>query len=165
VLCALQWDVYATRRNEYGRLKSACGYRAVTLHDEPLLPFTLERTMTITKSAWISITALLIAAPAGLAIARVAPILIEACSLLDSATKRVECLKAADATDATSNTSGAAVGQSARRSSQTATPQYAVPSSSSGSSARSAGGQTCYTGPRGGTYTITASGNKNYSGC
>ncbi len=24
---------------------------------------------------------------------------------------------------------------------------------------------TCYTGPRGGTYTITASGNKNYSGC
>lgn len=23
----------------------------------------------------------------------------------------------------------------------------------------------CYTGPRGGTYTITASGNKNYSGC
>lgn len=24
---------------------------------------------------------------------------------------------------------------------------------------------TCYTGPRGGTYTLTASGNKNYSGC
>lgn len=24
---------------------------------------------------------------------------------------------------------------------------------------------TCYTGPRGGTYTITASGNKNYGGC
>lgn len=24
---------------------------------------------------------------------------------------------------------------------------------------------TCYTGPRGGTYTITASGNRNYSGC
>lgn len=23
----------------------------------------------------------------------------------------------------------------------------------------------CYTGPRGGTYTITASGNKNYDGC
>lgn len=23
----------------------------------------------------------------------------------------------------------------------------------------------CYTGPRGGTYTITASGRKNYSGC
>ena len=25
--------------------------------------------------------------------------------------------------------------------------------------------RTCFTGPRGGTYTITASGNKNYSGC
>ncbi|MEP6587801.1 MAG: thermonuclease family protein [Polaromonas sp.] len=25
--------------------------------------------------------------------------------------------------------------------------------------------QTCYTGPRGGTYTLTASGGKNYSGC
>ncbi|MEM1356457.1 MAG: excalibur calcium-binding domain-containing protein [Planctomycetota bacterium] len=24
---------------------------------------------------------------------------------------------------------------------------------------------TCYVGPRGGTYTITASGRKNYSGC
>ncbi len=24
---------------------------------------------------------------------------------------------------------------------------------------------TCYTGPRGGTYTITASGNRNYGGC
>jgi hypothetical protein len=23
----------------------------------------------------------------------------------------------------------------------------------------------CFTGPRGGTYTITASGRKNYSGC
>ncbi|CAG9171470.1 YHYH domain-containing protein [Cupriavidus respiraculi] len=28
-----------------------------------------------------------------------------------------------------------------------------------------AGGPTCYTGPRGGTYTITASGRKNYGGC
>ena len=27
------------------------------------------------------------------------------------------------------------------------------------------GGKTCYTGPRGGTYTITRSGKKNYSGC
>ncbi|MCC2958945.1 YHYH domain-containing protein [Massilia sp. IC2-278] len=26
-------------------------------------------------------------------------------------------------------------------------------------------GSTCYTGPRGGTYTLTASGRKNYSGC
>ncbi|HEY8359268.1 MAG TPA: YHYH domain-containing protein [Ramlibacter sp.] len=27
------------------------------------------------------------------------------------------------------------------------------------------GGATCFTGPRGGTYTITKSGRKNYSGC
>lgn len=27
------------------------------------------------------------------------------------------------------------------------------------------GGPTCYTGPRGGTYTITPSGRKNYKGC
>ncbi|NOV24745.1 YHYH domain-containing protein [Cupriavidus necator] len=26
-------------------------------------------------------------------------------------------------------------------------------------------GPTCFTGPRGGTYTITASGRKNYGGC
>lgn len=26
-------------------------------------------------------------------------------------------------------------------------------------------GQTCYVGPRGGTYTITKSGRKNYAGC
>ena len=33
------------------------------------------------------------------------------------------------------------------------------------STPRRSSGDTCYTGPRGGTYTITASGNKNYSGC
>ncbi|WP_366914935.1 YHYH domain-containing protein [Polaromonas sp.] len=26
-------------------------------------------------------------------------------------------------------------------------------------------GQSCYVGPRGGTYTITKSGKKNYAGC
>lgn len=30
---------------------------------------------------------------------------------------------------------------------------------------RSESSSRCYTGPRGGSYTITASGNKNYSGC
>jgi hypothetical protein len=28
-----------------------------------------------------------------------------------------------------------------------------------------AGGTTCHVGPRGGTYTITKSGRKNYAGC
>jgi hypothetical protein len=27
------------------------------------------------------------------------------------------------------------------------------------------GGPTCYVGPRGGTYTITKNGRKNYAGC
>jgi len=48
----------------------------------------------------------------------------------------------------------------------------ATPAYRSGKSANSfvtsrgqSAGQTCYTGPRGGTYTITASGRKNYGGC
>jgi hypothetical protein len=40
---------------------------------------------------------------------------------------------------------------------QTAAPQRAA--------AVQPGSATCYTGPRGGTYTITKSGRKNYSGC
>lgn len=31
--------------------------------------------------------------------------------------------------------------------------------------AAKAASKTCHTGPRGGTYTVTANGNKNYSGC
>ena len=41
-----------------------------------------------------------------------------------------------------------------------ATPVRAAPVG-----ARSGGAATCHTGPRGGTYTITASGNRNYDGC
>jgi len=37
--------------------------------------------------------------------------------------------------------------------------------SGSHASGSHAGDPTCYTGPRGGTYTITPSGRKNYSGC
>lgn len=48
---------------------------------------------------------------------------------------------------------GTAPGESAA----TLTPRRQAPSNS--------GGPTCYTGPRGGTYTITPSGRKNYSGC
>lgn len=42
-------------------------------------------------------------------------------------------------------------------SSAAAAPQPSAPPQS--------GGPTCYVGPRGGTYTITKSGRKNYSGC
>ena len=34
-----------------------------------------------------------------------------------------------------------------------------------GVAAKKSSDKTCHTGPRGGTYTITANGNKNYSGC
>jgi hypothetical protein len=46
-----------------------------------------------------------------------------------------------------------------------------TPSRNYGNRSAGAGGgtptadSTCYTGPRGGTYTITPSGNKNYRGC
>lgn len=42
-------------------------------------------------------------------------------------------------------------------SSAAAAPQPSAPQQRSG--------LTCYVGPRGGTYTITKSGRKNYSGC
>lgn len=42
-------------------------------------------------------------------------------------------------------------------SSSAAAPQRSAPPPS--------GGPTCHVGPRGGTYTITKSGRKNYSGC
>lgn len=97
---------------------------------------------------------------AGAAWAQAPAILLEACNAMEPASKRLECLRAANSVQA----------QPARASSM---PQaaYAAPAvsptraaTSSGSS-RSVGGQTCYTGPRGGTYTITASGRKNYGGC
>ena len=42
---------------------------------------------------------------------------------------------------------------------------YVAPSPSTRSRSYSTGGQTCFVGPRGGTYTITKSGKKNYGGC
>lgn len=47
-----------------------------------------------------------------------------------------------------------------------AAPSRLVPDApGSASTAPNPGGPTCYVGPRGGTYTITPSGRKNYSGC
>ncbi|MBG6075269.1 thermonuclease family protein [Polaromonas sp. CG_9.11] len=40
-----------------------------------------------------------------------------------------------------------------------------TPANSAGNIGSAASPQTCYTGPRGGTYTLTASGSKNYGGC
>lgn len=46
-------------------------------------------------------------------------------------------------------------------------PQSPPPGKSSAApqQQQQSGSQTCYTGPRGGTYTITKSGRKNYAGC
>lgn len=41
----------------------------------------------------------------------------------------------------------------------------ATPAQAAAATPAKAGGPTCYVGPRGGTYTITKSGRKNYAGC
>lgn len=92
-------------------------------------------------------------------------ILLEACNLFDDRAKRLECLRAAN-----SHSSGEQM-PTRQVPAQVSTPNslagFDAASSPSRSRApsRSSGGATCYTGPRGGTYTITASGRKNYSGC
>lgn len=50
--------------------------------------------------------------------------------------------------------------------SQPSNPLRPIPNSQgSARTVPNAEGPTCYVGPRGGTYTITPSGRKNYSGC
>jgi len=95
--------------------------------------------------------------------AQTPPILLEACNAMEPASKRLECLRAAN------GISGGSTGASR----STAMPQSLyTPSTPSAPRAAAApggsyiaGGKTCYVGPRGGTYTITASGRKNYGGC
>ncbi|PZQ77802.1 MAG: YHYH domain-containing protein [Variovorax paradoxus] len=92
-------------------------------------------------------------------------ILLEACSAMGPASKRQDCLRAANGATSGGSTRTAPAPQ-ALYSPTTATPRAAMPSMSAPSgSSYSVGGRTCYVGPRGGTYTITASGRKNYSGC
>lgn len=84
-------------------------------------------------------------------------ILLEACNAMEPAAKRLECLRAANGrVDSTSAPTAPA------------RPLYSPTTRSnlsSASTSRTVGGKTCYVGPRGGTYTITASGRKNYGGC
>lgn len=98
----------------------------------------------------------------GSASAQTPSILLEACTALEPASKRLECLRAANGTRPDP---GTAYGSSATPRAAYATPQSASLAPAASATPRSSGGQTCYTGPRGGTYTITASGRKNYSGC
>lgn len=92
--------------------------------------------------------------------AAVPAILLEACNAMDPASKRMECLRAANQTGSPSNggvTSSGTASQSAYAP-QTNRAAPARPTTASN-------GATCYVGPRGGPYTITASGRKNYGGC
>lgn len=94
--------------------------------------------------------------------AAIPAILLEACNSFDQADKRMECLKAANRSEQSNSRANAGIPMSAAQSA------YAAPShltSPRAASTRNSSGSTCYTGPRGGTYTITASGRKNYSGC
>lgn len=101
---------------------------------------------------------------AGVAVAQVPAVLLEACNALEPASKRLECLRAAN--------------QNASLGLPVATPQTAYPppvltappntynfAPASSANYSPPSGKTCYTGPRGGTYTITKSGKKNYGDC
>lgn len=87
--------------------------------------------------------------------AQVPTILLEACNQMEPATKRLECLKAAAGT--------AQRPQVSQPLTATGSSRSAI--ASTGSAAPTSSNQTCFVGPRGGTYTITRSGKKNYGGC
>lgn len=81
---------------------------------------------------------------------------------MEPAARRLECLRAATH----SGGSSAAVARSPASQPlySPGTPNTPQAAFAPGGS-YTVGGRTCYVGPRGGTYTITASGRKNYSGC
>lgn len=98
------------------------------------------------------------------AAAQVPAILIEACSLLETAPKRVECLQVAN------KRADTGPGQSPPQQLYNSAPSRLSSGASQlahspTSNFNALSGQTCFVGPRGGTYTITKSGKKNYGGC
>jgi hypothetical protein len=101
---------------------------------------------------------------AGAVAAQVPAVLLEACNALEPASKRLECLRAANQ-NAAPGVDGTAPQPAYRPPAQSpaANSYNFAPTPNTGYSAPS--GKTCYTGPRGGTYTITKSGKKNYGGC
>lgn len=108
--------------------------------------------------------AMLLAILAEFATAQVPAVLLEACNSLEPAAKRLECLRAAN--QKAPSGPGSSAPQSAHRppaQSPTANTYNFAPAPNGNYSSPS--GKTCYTGPRGGTYTITKSGKKNYGGC
>lgn len=99
------------------------------------------------------------------AVAEVPDLLLEACSLLESPSKRVECLRAANSRSGPSTAYSPPVqsfmATPANRASANRTPNV----QSAAAPSYGAADGTCHVGPRGGTYTITKSGRKNYGGC
>jgi len=97
------------------------------------------------------------------ALAQTPAILLEACNAMEPASKRLECLRAAAGVRPATATAYGGTPSSSH-----AAPSTSLPHSANAykqTAPRATSSQTCYTGPRGGTYTITASGRKNYSGC
>jgi len=89
-------------------------------------------------------------------------ILLEACNAMEPARKRLECLRVAnDLSRGTFDTSSSSAGAAPQSLYSPSKPRAAL----SAGRNYAVGGRTCYVGPRGGTYTITASGRKNYNGC
>jgi hypothetical protein len=101
---------------------------------------------------------------AGVATAQVPAVLLEACNALEPASKRLECLRAAN-----QNAQPRVDGTAPQPAYQPPAPSPAAKSynfaPTPNTSYTAPSGKTCYTGPRGGTYTITKSGKKNYGGC
>lgn len=101
---------------------------------------------------------------AGLACAQVPAVLLEACNALEPAAKRLECLRAANQKAQLGAVEAGP--QPVYRPSPQSPPANSynfAPTPNTSYSAPS--GKTCFVGPRGGTYTITKSGKKNYGGC
>lgn len=112
------------------------------------------------KHAWMAVLVI----GMDIAAAEVPPILMEACSLLEPASKRMECLRVADQRPLDRSGSERAVPAPAP--SYLASPVTAAPAAPTRSSGYNAAGSgTSHVGPLGGTYTITKSGKKNYGGC
>jgi len=89
-------------------------------------------------------------------------VLIEACSMLEPAAKRIECLQQANQG---ARSSGGASPSPSYRTPVPSAPNYLQSAPTPNTSYSAPSGQTCFVGPRGGTYTITKSGKKNYGGC
>lgn len=98
------------------------------------------RKLLLLPAGLLSVFCALFYAPS---MAQVPPILLEACNAMEPAHKRLECLRAAN-------------DLSVPRQPQAVAPRRHVPRQNP---------PVCYVEPGGGSYTLTESGRKDYSGC